>query len=67
MPFAGFKDWGACHSAMMKKYKSKIKADKVCGKLKALHEAKHEISEIKEQILAERKWIKETLKKMSKK
>lgn len=54
MPFAGFKNWAACHSAMMKKYKSDKKANKICGKLQALHEKKHEIDDIKKEILQEK-------------
>jgi len=64
MPFAGFKDFDECKKEMMKKYKKEEIANKVCGKLQALHEKKHELSEIHEQILSDRKWLQEASKRL---
>lgn len=41
MPFAGFKDFGACIRAQIAKGKSKESASKICGEIKKRTEGKH--------------------------
>jgi len=43
MPFSDFKDFDECLNAMLKKYGSKKIAQKVCGKLQAMHERKKKL------------------------
>jgi len=76
MPFAGHKNFGECMKSLAKKYPKKLTRQKVCGKLQALHEKKHEIDDIKKTILEEkrdfvriqkelennRKWMQKCLK-----
>jgi len=61
MPFAGFENWADCMRKNAKRYPNKETRQKVCGKLQALHEKKHEIKLIKAEILEHRKFIKRQL------
>jgi len=61
MPFAGYKDFADCMAKNAKRYPDAETRAKVCGSLKAKHEKKMEIEQIKQKILEERKEIKEMI------